>query len=507
MNSLEELNTHGSQSLTVTDNRPATVVFNRTSGVNQIIEITGTSISCTPGIEVLQVVNYATSLPKLIVKIIHSPVTFTSSVSWGTLPSYMTVTESPSQTYTITGMRSEADWALIRSFTWTIPAGYATVPNFYLECKVEYYDASLGATTFKTWNTFDSRFYKIADISSAFTLTANNTKLKKAAAAMTSSFRLVGVNGEVISNMESNFTLAANATKFKRVTAALTCNASVVAAFSNVVYRESFALSSTTSISASGTAAYRSPRANMVSVSNLVVTGVLTNAILVFDTTKSTGTTIYMPFDYDPTLDVVVNWGDGTTNSYKASTLPGGYATNISHTYASAGTYTVKVSGIWRIWTNVYDRTTANAKLTRITTFGSMPLITLRNAFQGCPNLIQVPDSVPTTVKDLSGSFNDCTSFNSSAVNNWNVSSVETFNGMFYGCTAFNQNIGGWQPVSAGTNGYGSNAMDGMFWNATSFNQNLSGWHVPSISAEPPNFDTNTPAWSKSGRQPQWGVA
>lgn len=210
-------------------------------------------------------------------------------------------------------------------------------------------------------------------------------------------------------------------------------------------------------------------------------------------------------------VNISVDWGDSTSNNYNTDG-------NISHTYAVDGTYTVKVSGTADQF-NVYG-----TELIEVGDFGSLGLIDLFTTFYDCINLTAVPASFPSSITSLAYAFYGCTALNSANISAWNISSVTAISGIFtnatsfnqslsswdtsavtdmadvfYGATSFNQDISGWDTSNV-TNMYR------MFGNATSFNQNLSGWCVTNIGSKPLDFDTNTPAWNKTGRQPIWGT-
>ena len=133
-------------------------------------------------------------------------------------------------------------------------------------------------------------------------------------------------------------------------------------------------------------------------------------------------------------------------------------------------------------------------------------------------------------VTNMDQMFVNASAFNnggSSDINNWNTSSVTTFNSafqnsafnqnigswnvssatimssMFYSNEAFNQDIGSWN-VSSATN------MNTMFYQAEGFNQDLSGWCIQSnFSSEPTNFKTlaNSTWTSDNAKQPDWDGA
>jgi surface protein len=236
--------------------------------------------------------------------------------------------------------------------------------------------------------------------------------------------------------------------------------------------------------------------------------------VLVFDTTLDTGTTVTVPLA--GTVDVVIDWGDGTSEAFTTSG-------NKTHTYASEGEYTVRVSGSL----TGFGANVTRANLTKCLSFGDLGLTSLVNAFRFCTNLVEVPEVLPPAVTDMSfmllsaSSFNQdigvwdtssvtnmlamfvnansfdqniggwdvsnvtnmsqmlrSTSFNnggSADINDWDISSVTNMASMFFGATSFNQNIGSWNTSSV-TN------MSNMFLNATSFNQDIGSWNTSSVT-------------------------
>ena len=128
-------------------------------------------------------------------------------------------------------------------------------------------------------------------------------------------------------------------------------------------------------------------------------------------------------------VDVIVDWGDFTTNSY---TTTG----NKTHTYASAGTYTVLIKNRLTQFGNGSSYTNAN-RLYKVNSFGEIGLTSLRGAFYNATNLTEVPTSLPSTnsnITDLSYTFYGATSFNQD-ISNWNVSTITTMTNMFTNIT------------------------------------------------------------------------
>lgn len=187
-----------------------------------------------------------------------------------------------------------------------------------------------------------------------------------------------------------------------------------------------------------------------------------------------------------------VDWGDASTDV--------GVTGNISHTYATAGTYTVSISGTFpRIFFN--GSGSNRNRIQTIEQWGDNPWTSMNSAFQGCTNLsinaVDVPDLSNVTdmtemfrgatslnqdinswdvgnVTDMTALFRGAFSFNQ-PLNSWNVSSVTDMTRMFQGATAFNQNISSWNVGNV-------TDMTALFLQATSFNQSLNTWDVSSVT-------------------------
>jgi len=183
--------------------------------------------------------------------------------------------------------------------------------------------------------------------------------------------------------------------------------------------------------------------------------------------TTSNGETITLPLVSGGTYNFTVKWGDGTIDTITAYNQA-----EVTHTYATAGTYTVTIAGTIEGWrfNNAGDKT----KIQTIESYGSL-VITTDGAFYGCSNLASTATDTPTiSTTSLAFTFTNCTNFNG-AIGNWNVSGVTNMSYMFYSATAFNQDISSWD-VSSVTN------MFVMLFNATSFNQDIGSWNVSSVT-------------------------
>jgi surface protein len=164
-----------------------------------------------------------------------------------------------------------------------------------------------------------------------------------------------------------------------------------------------------------------------------------------------------------------VDWGDGTSQT-------GVTATITTKTYATAGIYDIKITGVCPQQVNGLS---ANDKLKylKIKQWGSgVTTISYFGAFRGCSNLTVTATDAPsmTGVATLASMFRGCSSIGSPDFSGWDVSGISTFSTVF-SQSNFNGNITTWNTASA-TN------MVGMFQSNSSFNQNIGSWNVGNVT-------------------------
>jgi surface protein len=215
--------------------------------------------------------------------------------------------------------------------------------------------------------------------------------------------------------------------------------------------------------------------------------------ILEYNTNLSSGTTITLPL-YG-TVNVTVDWGDGNTQTVTS-------ASDLSHTYATDGTYTVQITGTL---THFGSSSYPNAdKLTAVTSFEDIGLTSLRYAFSNASNLTQVPNSIPATITNMSGTFYGAISFNQD-IGSWDVSNVTYMSGMFDDATSFNQDIGSWDVSNVTYMGW-------MFSGATSFNQDIGSWDVSNVTdmsgmfSGATSFNQDIGSWDVSNVTDMYGM-
>jgi len=161
-----------------------------------------------------------------------------------------------------------------------------------------------------------------------------------------------------------------------------------------------------------------------------------------------------------------INWGDGQTDLNVTG--------DITHTYATAGTYTVLISGDFpRI---IFDNNSDAKKLLSVERWGDIQWQSMNSAFAYCTNLVVNAIDAPdlTLVTDMSFMFRNATAFNQN-INSWDVSSATNMGAMFMDANSFDQPLSEWD-VSSVTN------MASMFFNARAFNQPLNDWDVSSVT-------------------------
>jgi surface protein len=190
----------------------------------------------------------------------------------------------------------------------------------------------------------------------------------------------------------------------------------------------------------------------------------LTNIVGAFTTewtTTAPSESIELPY-VTGTYSGTIYWGDGSTDINDGSVT--------SHTYATAGTYTVIITGDCIGWN--FGSSGSATNFTSVVNWGQLQLGTdnLGYNFAYCSNLdlSSVQGTLNLTgVTNFDGLFYDCTSLTTiNNINSWDTSAITSMAEMFSGCTSFNQ------ALSFDTSAV--EFMNNMFLNTTNFNSALN---------------------------------
>lgn len=175
--------------------------------------------------------------------------------------------------------------------------------------------------------------------------------------------------------------------------------------------------------------------------------------------TATTNVEAVLPFVAAGTYNCIVDWGDGTVTTVRSYDDDG-----VRHTYAAAGTYTVRITGLATHWS--FNNAGSKDLITAVTNLGDLGWTSLNGAFYGCTNLTAVAGGVTEQVTDFTNCFRAATSVVPD-ISTWDMSAALTISGMFYGAVSANPDISGiTMPVVTNV----TNAFRGMI----AFNRTVS---------------------------------
>ena len=232
--------------------------------------------------------------------------------------------------------------------------------------------------------------------------------------------------------------------------------------------------------------------------------------------------TLFFPGGSGDTCNYTIDWGDGSTDSYTSC------EEYHSHTYASAGTYNIKVTGTINKWScqkfvnanldpSICDTFCNDAEddviyamcmeacgetqraicgnnismvgimdkypvLIGIESFGPVGLTS--RSFANANQLTYVSSKdIPNanTLTDMGYMFSEAVLFNSD-IGNWDTSQTQTMSYMFYGASSFNQSLSAWDTSNV-------TRMNNMFHYASAFNGDISGWDTSNVTEMGYMFD------------------
>ena len=165
-----------------------------------------------------------------------------------------------------------------------------------------------------------------------------------------------------------------------------------------------------------------------------------------------------------------VDWGDGIIDT--------GLTGDASHTYATSGTHTVKIYGLFLgiYFNNQGDKD----KILSVERWGANAWVGMDKAFYGCSKLVINDTESPKLiyVTSLESMFEDATSI-AKGFANWNVGNIANMTNMFKNATSFNDYIGTWD-ISNVTNM--SDMFEGVTLPTGVYDNLLIGWANGSVN-------------------------
>ena len=192
--------------------------------------------------------------------------------------------------------------------------------------------------------------------------------------------------------------------------------------------------------------------------------------------TTAAGESITIPTFTGETYNYTVDWGDG-------STTDSGQTGAATHTYATAGSYDVSITGTFpRIY---FNATGDKTKILEVKQWGNQAWTSMEKAFSGCSKLNITATDVPdlTNLSSMRNMFNNALLETANKIGEWDTSTVTDMGWMFVGTRAFNQDISSWNTSMVTT-------MEAMFVGASNFNQDIGSWNTSRVSTMEAMFDS-----------------
>ena len=141
--------------------------------------------------------------------------------------------------------------------------------------------------------------------------------------------------------------------------------------------------------------------------------------------TTGSNETITLPLKTGYNYNFTVVWGDGTP----VETITSFNQAEATHTYATAGSHTVTMTGLLEAWS--FNDGGDKLKIISVTDFGDLGWIDLGGAFHGCSNLTAFAGGNTAAVTDMSHMFQGATSLTSLDLSSFNTAAVTTMYRMF----------------------------------------------------------------------------
>ena len=180
----------------------------------------------------------------------------------------------------------------------------------------------------------------------------------------------------------------------------------------------------------------------------------------------SDGETVTLPLKSAGVFSGTIDWGDSNSDALS-------YA-NRAHTYTTAGTYTITISGdTLQGW--AFENSGDKLKITDVSNWGTIFEFDRTRMFQGCANMDVSATDVPTISTTAMTSNFYQTGITTPDWSAWDMTGVTDFQLCFQLSSSFNGNVANWVTLST-TN------IANMMKSCSSFNQDLSSWVTDNVT-------------------------
>ena len=204
----------------------------------------------------------------------------------------------------------------------------------------------------------------------------------------------------------------------------------------------------------------------------------------------SDGEVVTLPLKSAGVFSGTIDWGDGGATD----TLS--YA-NRQHTYTSAGTYTITISGdTLQGW--AFENSGDKLKITDVSNWGTIFEFDRTRMFQGCSNMDVSATDIPTISTTAMTSQFYQTGITTPDWSAWDMTGVTDYQFCFQLSSSFNGNVANWV-TSSTTN------IKKMFDRCSVFNQDLSTWVTDNVTnaeqafVNADAFDGDVSNWTLNG--------
>lgn len=495
MNSLQELNAYGQTSIEVQDLRPTGIITDLVPPNNLnplVLDITSTTVTPQPKVNILDIINYADANVRYVVKLnpgSDDPL-IGSTITWASIPAHMTLTQV-FDTYTITGFQTAADWEAVKNFTWTLPSNYATKPLWYLTVEIIYSSVTPGNDVTLSWQVYDIDHYYVSEMVAEVTLAAKGKYVMANGAANLPVVASLGITPTIIApalRLEINH----NSSTGQLFEANYVSDSTVKVVWGDGVedtypsgtgtITHTYSVDGPTIVNIDGlirkyTQADPSGRVDVIAIKDW------NNSLQDLSSAFVNHNIVEVP-DYLPVNLTNISYMLRNNYSFNDSNLLGwetGNITNMDGLFRGCISFNQPI-GTWDISSltsldELFSGSGAGAMAfnQNLNSWDVSAITSMTDTFTNCTNYNQPMNSWDmSSVTDATRMFFGCTAFNQD-ISNWDVSSVSNFEGMFFGAYNFNQNLSAWN-TSAAT------SMKNMFNSTGAFNQNINLWDVSSVT-------------------------